>query len=114
VVSYQPGRPVRLIFEHKKFELHGSPAWTEQWRLVLREQGAEVVQRIGVGNEQSLDYVLSEESEHYPSPGMVHKAADLKIPLVGKEWVIQCLFNRKLLRTSLQDNFLAKRTEALE
>ncbi len=95
-----------LLFESLKFELHGSVEWRAQWALVLKEQGAEVVQRIGVGNEAALDFVLSEEDTYYPSRQLLEKAAQLSIPVVGKEWVVQCLFNRKLLNTSL---FLAKR-----
>lgn len=100
-----------LVFETCKMELVGSAEWKALWALVLREQGAEVVERLSIGNETSLDYIVSEEDAQYPSASLEKKARDLRIPLVGKEWIIQCLLNAKLLKHSLRPEFTASRLD---
>lgn len=54
----------RMVFDGKKVELHGAHDWKTQWALVLREQGAEVVDRIGVGNERYVASATAAAAAH--------------------------------------------------
>jgi hypothetical protein len=105
-------RPATLVFDRQKIEVCGSGAFREQWSMVLREQGAECVQRLGMGKESSLDMVLSEETDEYPTQQTVRAARKLKIPIVSIEFVIQSILHHKLFKVSdFPDRFRAKRKE---
>ncbi len=98
-----------LVFDNKKIEVSGSGQFREQWSLVLREQGAECVQRLGMPHETSLHMILSEESLEYPSEQVKRAAAKLKIPIVTIEYAIQCILHHKLFKVSEYPEFKAKR-----
>jgi hypothetical protein len=105
-------RPATLVFDRQKIEVCGSAMFREQWSMVLREQGAECVQRLGMGNESSLDMVLSEETDEYPTQQTVRSARKLKIAIVSIEFVIQSILHHKLFKVSdFPDRFRAKRKE---
>jgi hypothetical protein len=73
-----------------------------QWTQILRAAGAKVVSRLFTKHEK-IDYILSDSE---PSDIVLKKARQLDppVPLCSSEWAIQCLIERKLLSTLIQEN----------
>ena len=99
----------RLAFDGRKVEIVGPPQWRDMWTAVLKELGAEVVERLHIGNEKSLDFVLSDEDEVYPPDLVLQKARILKIPVVSREFIIQCTLSNTILSVRSDASYKAKR-----
>lgn len=65
--------------------------------------------RLGLSNESSLDMILSQEDDEYPTNAMVKASAKLKIPIVSVEFVLQSVLVNRLLKPEEHDAFRAER-----
>jgi BRCA1 C Terminus (BRCT) domain len=106
LVCYNHNPDGSLIFDGNKVELHGNPEWREVWTIILKEQGAEVVERIGLDRQEySLSFIVSDVDEYYPVPDVVKKSKKFEIPIVTREYVIQCVLNHTLLPFDADESF---------
>jgi len=83
----------------------GSNEFKEQWSKVLYEAGAKVVTRLFSIQENSIDYILSDEK---PADIVQEKALQLNQPLCSLEWFFQCVISQKVLDPNDHKDYVVK------
>lgn len=79
----------RLALDGMRIEVHStSGEFRRTWETVVRTAGAKVVSRLVTGDADRLDVVVTDPS---PAILVVESTSAHDVPLVGVDWVIDCL-----------------------
>ncbi|ELR22641.1 BRCA1 C Terminus (BRCT) domain containing protein [Acanthamoeba castellanii str. Neff] len=86
-------KPRGDIFEGTRVEVVGTPEFKNLWKLVLKEGGAKVVERLFTPQEDRVECIVSPPD---PDDYLKVKFKKLRVPVVGKQWIIQSLLSQKM------------------
>lgn len=91
---YNNGRNLRI-------EIAGTPEFRHQWCTIITAAGGLVVSRIGARENPTINFVVSDSAPTalYVEWSWVNKR------LCSVEWVMQCLFQRRLIDVDECDAF---------
>jgi hypothetical protein len=79
----------RLALDGVRIEVHSTNSeFRRTWETVVRTAGAKVVSRLVTGGADRLDVVVTDPS---PAILVVESTNAHNVPLVGVDWVIDCL-----------------------
>jgi len=83
------------IFEDLRIEVVGSDEFQAFWSTILRTGGAQVTKRLFTIQEETCDYIITDEP--VPAHYLIKKAGALKKPLVTCGWIYECLLQQKIV-----------------
>ena len=77
-----------------RVEVIGTPAFQQQWKAILRQVGAKVVERMDAAREYgTLDFILSDSE---PTDLHIRLAVGRGLPLCTIDWVLQSIIQREV------------------
>jgi len=87
-------QPYFQIFQGIRMMVHGSPMFVGDWEVILRAAGADTVACPSPFPRKNCDVVVAESSisEEYKE-----FFQQLHVPLVSREWAMQCLINQQVI-----------------